>query len=65
MSHMKLKSKKKTKKRHKYLLLFVFIYFIFSYTFYNSFKNNKDITNEKVITFLKDTIPFLFNSTNS
>lgn len=51
MAHMKLK-KKNNKKKFKYILIIVFIYVIFSYTFYNSFKNNKDISNEKFITFL-------------
>ncbi|MBQ2873503.1 MAG: stage II sporulation protein P [Bacilli bacterium] len=52
MSHMKLKNNKKKKKKFKYLFLIIFIYFIFSYTFYNSFKNNKNISNEKFINFL-------------
>ena len=30
----------------------MFIYLIFIYTFYNSFKNNGDISNEKFIMFL-------------
>lgn len=51
MSHMKLKNKPK-KKKIKYLLLTIFIYFIFSYTFYISFKNNKNISNEQFIKFL-------------
>lgn len=50
MSHMKLKKSKK--KKYKSLFLIVFIYAIFSYTFYNSFKNNKNISNEQFITFL-------------
>jgi len=53
MSHMKLKNKTTNKtKKFKYIIIIIFIYFIFSYTFYNSFKNNKDISNEKFITFL-------------
>ena len=51
MSHMKLKNTTK-KKKIKYIFLIIFIYSIFSYTFYNSFKNNKKISNEKFITFL-------------
>lgn len=51
MAHMKLK--KASKKKHfKYLFLTIFIYLIFSYTFYNSFKNNKNISNEQFIIFL-------------
>lgn len=53
MSHMKLKNKtNKKNKRFKYLIIMTFIYIIFSYTFYNSFKNNKEISNEKFINFL-------------
>ena len=52
MSHMKLKTKNTKKKKIKYLFLTVFIYFIFSYTFYNSFKNSKAISNEAFINFL-------------
>ena len=54
MSHMKLKTKTKTnkKKKFKYIFLTIFIYFIFSYTFYNSFKNSKIISNETFINFL-------------
>ena len=52
MSHMKLKKKTNKKKKFKYLFLIIFIYFIFSYTFYNSFKNNKELSNEKFITFI-------------
>jgi len=51
MSHMKLKKPKK-KKKSKYIILILLAYLIFSYTFYNSFKNNKYITNEKFINFL-------------
>ena len=51
MSHMKLKKTPK-KKKIKYIILIIFIYSIFSYTFYNSFKNNKKISNEKFINFL-------------
>ena len=51
MAHMKLKKiKKKTK--IKTILIISFIYIIFSYTFYNSLRNNKDISNEKFINFL-------------
>ena len=52
MSHMKLKNKTNKKQRIKFLFIIIFIYFIFSYTFYNSFKNNKDISNEQFILFL-------------
>ena len=51
MAHMKLKKPSK-KKQFKYLFLIIFIYLIFSYTFYNSFKNNKNISNEQFIKFL-------------
>ena len=51
MAHMKLKKPTK-KKKIKYLLTTILIYFIFSYTFYNSFKNNKNISNEQFINFL-------------
>ena len=51
MAHMKLKSNNK-KKKFKYIFIIIFIYFIFSYTFYNSFKNNKAISNEQFILFL-------------
>ena len=51
MSHMKLKAKKKTKK-YKLFILIILSYTIFSYTFYNSFKNNKSISNKEFITFL-------------
>lgn len=51
MSHMKLKKPNKQSKI-KYILLIIFIYFIFSYTFYNSLKNNKSISNEQFILFL-------------
>ena len=50
MAHMKLKNKKK--KNFKFLIIIIFIYFIFSYTFYNSFKNDKNISNEQFILFL-------------
>ena len=51
MGHMKLKKiKKKTK--IKSILIIAFVYIIFSYTFYNSLKNNKDISNEQFINFL-------------
>ena len=53
----------------------MFIYFIFAYTFYNSFKNNKDISNEKFIMFLLNNgnsnftyeykIPSIINDTMS
>ena len=49
---MKLKSNGKKKYKFKYLFLVIFMYIIFAYTFYNSFKNNKDISNEKFIMFL-------------
>lgn len=52
MSHMKLKKQSNKKKKFKYLFLTIFIYFIFSYTFYNSFKNSKAISNEAFINFL-------------
>ena len=52
MSHMKLKNKQNKKKNYKYMILIIFIIFIFSYTFYNSFKNNKNLSNEKFINFL-------------
>ena len=52
MTHMKLKKKTSKKRKIKYIFLIIFIYLIFSYTFYNSFKNNKDISNEKFINFL-------------
>ena len=52
MSHMKLKTKTTKKKKFKYIILTIFIYFIFSYTFYNSFKNSKAISNEAFINFL-------------
>ena len=51
MSGMKLKKPSK-KRKIKYLVLIIFVYFIFTYTFYNSFKNNKDISNEEFIKFL-------------
>ena len=51
MAHMKLKGPSK-KKKIKFIFLIIFIYFIFSYTFYNSFKNNKNISNEQFINFL-------------
>lgn len=47
---MKLKNKKK--KSFKFIFLLLLAYFIFSYTFYNSFKNNKNIANEEFINFL-------------
>ena len=52
MSHMKLKNKTNKKKKFKYIFLTIFMYFIFLYTFYNSFKNNKIISNENFINFL-------------
>ena len=52
MSHMKLKNKSIKKNKFKYIFLIIFIYIIFSYTFYNSFKNNQDISNEQFINFL-------------
>ena len=52
MSHMKLKNKTNKKKKIKYVFSIIFIYIIFSYTFYNSFKNNKNISNERFINFL-------------
>ena len=51
MSHMKLKKPTK-KKKIKYILIIIFIYSTFAYTFYNSFKNNKKISNENFINFL-------------
>ena len=52
MSYMKLKNKTTKKKKIKYIFFTIFIYFIFSYTFYNSFKNSKAISNEAFINFL-------------
>jgi len=52
MGYMKLKKQGKSKRKYKLIITILFIYVIFSYTFYNSFKNNKDISNEKFITFL-------------
>jgi len=52
MTHMKLKKKVSKKRKIKYIFLIIFIYFMFSYTFYNSFKNNEDISNEQFINFL-------------
>lgn len=54
MPYMKLKGKKK-KRKVKYILLIGFIYIIFAYTFYNSFKNNENISNEEFIKFLLNT----------
>ena len=51
MSHMKLKKTTK-KKKIKYTFLVIFVYLIFAYTFYNSFKNNENISNEQFINFL-------------
>ena len=51
MSHMKLKKPTK-KKKIKYIFLIIFVYFIFAYTFYNSLKNNKNISNKQFINFL-------------
>ena len=72
MPHMKLKNNKK-KHKLKYLILIIFTYFIFAYTIYNSFKNNKNIMNEKYINFIIDNginyhtdnykFPKLLNST--
>ena len=52
MAHMKLKKKEIKRNKIKYIVLFIFIYIVFCYTFYNSFKNNKEISNEKFITYL-------------
>ena len=51
MAHMKLKKLSK-KTKLKRIFIIIFIYFIFSYTFYNSIKNNKKISNEQFITFI-------------
>ena len=48
---MNLKKRKKYF-RFKYLIYVFIIYFAFAYTFYFSFKNNKDINNEKFINLL-------------
>jgi len=74
MSQMKLKKPQK-KKKIKYIIIIIFIYFIFSYTFYNSFKNNKKISNEQFIKFLLNNgnsnftnnyeIPTIINKTMS
>lgn len=61
MSHMKLKKKNK-KKKYKNILIIIFIYFIFSYTFYNSLKNNKNISNEQFIKFLLNNGNSNFNN---
>ena len=73
MAHMKLKNKKNKKKNIKLILVLTLIYTVFSYTFYNSFKNNKKISNQKFITFLLNNgnanfvneykIPSLINNT--
>ena len=73
MGHMKLKKKDNKKNKFKYIFLILFIYIVFSYTFYNSFKNNKDVSNESFITFLLNNgnanftyeykIPNIINST--
>ena len=52
MAHIKLKKTTKQKRKYKLILTLLFIYTIFSYTFYNSFKNNKSISNKQFITFL-------------
>jgi len=52
MGYMKLKKQGKSKRKYKLIITILFIYVIFSYTFYNSFKNNKSISNQKFITFL-------------
>lgn len=53
MPHMKLKNNKiKTGKKIKYILIFFLTYFVFGYTFYNSFKNNSEVINEKYINYL-------------
>ena len=51
MAHMKLKKIPK-KKKIKYILLVMVIYLMFAYTFYNSFKNNKQIMNKEFINFI-------------
>ena len=51
MAYMKLKKRTK-RKQFKYIFLVIFMYLVFSYTFYNSFKNNKNISNEQFINFL-------------
>ena len=51
MAHMKLKKIPK-KKKIKYILLVIVIYLMFAYTFYNSFKNNKQIMNKEFINFI-------------
>ena len=52
MSHMKLRKKKSKKNKLKYFCLIIFMYLMFAYTFYNSFKNNENISNEKFTLFL-------------
>ncbi len=51
MSQMKLKGVKK-KRRFKVFFFLIITYILFSLTFYYSFKNNKNITNEEFIKFL-------------
>lgn len=50
MGHMKLKGRKI--KRSKFFFFLILTYILFSFTFYYSFKNNKNITNEEFIKFL-------------
>lgn len=50
MNKMKLKGIKK--KKSKLLLFLILTYILFSYTFYYSFKNNKNINNQEFIKFL-------------
>ena len=51
MAHMKLK-KIPRKKKFKLLFLIIFIYIVFAYTFYYSFRNNRNITNEEFTKYL-------------
>ena len=51
MSGMKLK-KISNHKKIKFIFLVIVIYLVFAYTFYYSFRNNKQITNEEFIKFL-------------
>ena len=51
MAHMKLRKVSK-KKKIKYLFLLIIIYLVFSYTFYYSFKNTKETSNEIFIKFI-------------
>ena len=69
---MKLK-KIPRKKKFKLFILIIILYTVFAYTFYYSFRNNKDITNEEFIKYLLNNgnihfayeykLPNLINST--